>query len=184
MKTRAEIVFRLAPDIYYENSTMLEIYNAQSQQMGQYEDLIYRIFLNNYVNLADLEGIRRFEAIFNIIADEVNETIEFRRARILNQFAMLPPFTKIFLQQMFKNIFGEDMFIINIIYDEYRLEIDVQTNIEGLFEQTMKDVRQIIPANLILEKFIINPYTHRFLRDYYTHRQLEELDYRELSRYA
>ena len=184
MKNRAEIVFRLAPDIYNENDTMLEVYKVQAEQMGDYEDKIYRIFLNNYVKYADLEGIRRFEAIFHIIADEVNETIDFRRARIINKFATLPPFTKIFLEQMFANIFGEDMFIINIIYDDYRVEIDVQTEIEGLFNQTMQDVRQIIPANMELEKFMIMPYTHRYIRDYYTYRQLEELDYRELSRYA
>lgn len=184
MKNRAEIVFRLAPDIYNENDTMLTVYDVLGEQLNDYEDKIYRIFLNCYVKYADLEGIRRFEAIFNIIADEINESIEYRRARLINKFATLPPFTKIFLKQMFANIFGEDMFIINIVYDKYRVEIDVQTEIDGLFNETMKDVRQIIPANMELEKFMIMPYTHRYIRDYYTYRELEELDYRELSKYA
>ena len=184
MYNRAEIVFRLAPDIYNENENMLEIYNAQKLELGQYEDKIYRIFLNNYVKYADLEGIRRLEKIFNIIADEILDTIEYRRARLLNKFASLPPFTRIFLEQMFTNIFGEEMFIVNIYNDEYRVEIDIQTTIDGLFDRTMKDVRQIIPANMILEKFQIMPYTHRYIRDYYTHRQLEDLTFGELSKYA
>lgn len=185
MNNRAEIVFRLAPDIYNENETMLAIYDVQASQLSDYEDKIYRIFLNNYARYADIEGIRRFEAIFYIVADEVNESLEYRRARIINKLGMFPPFTRIFLEQFFTNIFGEEMFVIRLNYDEYRIEINVQTEIEGLFEQTMKDVRNIIlPANIILEKFIIRPYTHRFLNSYYTQRQLEELDYRELSKYA
>ena len=186
MNNRTGIVFRFAPDIYDEenNQTMLEIYRVQGTELNGYENIIYRIFLNNYIMLADIEGIRRFEAIYNIKADETTETIDFRRARLINKLATLPPFTKIFLEQMLNTIFGEDNVHIDIIYNEYRLQIMIDTDIENLFEETMKEIRQIIPANIILEEYQLTPYTHRYLNRYYTHQQMEQFDYNELSRYA
>ena len=184
MKNRTEIVFRLAPDIYNENENMLDIYNAQKTELGNYETIIYRIFLNNYIKYADIEGVRRMEAIFNIKANEATETLEYRKARLLNKFSFLPPFTKIFLQRLFINIFGEGNFLIIPYYDERRLEIDIEIDNERLINQTMKDVRQIIPANMILEKFLVIPYTHRYLRNHYTHRQMQTFTQGELSQYA
>lgn len=184
MNNRAEIVFRLAPDIYNENKNMLDIYEAQKTELGRYEAIIYRIFLNNYVKHADLEGVRRLEAIFYIKANEATETLEFRKARLLNKFAFLPPFTKIYLNRLLNNIFGEGNVIVFIYYDERRLEVDIENIDEILINQIIKEIRQIIPANMILEKYQVIPYTHRYLRNHYTHRQMQQFTQGELSQYA
>lgn len=184
MNNRAEIVFRLAPDIYNENENMLDVYGAQKIELGNYEAIIYRIFLNNYVKYADLEGVRRLEAIFYIKANEATETLEFRKARLLNKFAFLPPFTKIFLKRLLNNIFGEGNVEVFIYYDERRLEIDIENAEIKLINQTMKDIRQIIPANMILEKYQVMPYTHRYLRNHYTHEEMQQFTQGELSQYA
>ena len=101
-------VLRFAPDIYDNNETMLAIYNGQKSELNEYEAIIQRAFLNNFVKHCDVEGIRRFEAIFHIRADEINDSLEFRQARIINKFAQLPPYTEIFVKQLLANLFGEE----------------------------------------------------------------------------
>lgn len=177
-------IFRLAPDIYNENETMLEIYDRQRDSVDQYENLITRTFLNNFVESCDLNGIRRFEKIFGIIADEVNESFDFRKARIRNKFILQFAYTKIFLQQILEEIFGVDMYKLDIYENEYRVEANVETSIQNLVEQTFKDLREIIPANMIIEQLVATPYNHRFLRKHYTHADMQQFTQGELSQYV
>lgn len=177
-------IYRLAPDIYEENETMLEVYKQENLQIDEFELLITRVFLNNFVKTCNEEGIKRFEKIFKILADEINESLEYRKARIINKFTSQLPYTKIFLQQMLEGIFGDRMYEIDILNDVYKIKIDIETSIQGLFDQTFKDLREIIPANIIIEQLITQPYMHKYLRKYYTHENMKQFTYGELSQYA
>jgi len=180
-----KIVHRLAPDIYYDNKTMLAIYDAQADELGQYEDEIYQIFLNNLVSYCDLDGLRRFEALFFIQADEENESIEYRRERIRLKFAVRLPFTKISVKRMLEAAFGAGNVDFEPIYNEYKLRVGIDTPIDGLYEQTIKELRdEIIPANIILEAIQYEPYLHRYLKKHYNHGEMRQFTQGELSQYA
>lgn len=179
-----EKIFRAANDKYSGNLTMLAIYDAQLQELDSNSSLIYQAFLNNFVKYADIEGVRRFEAIFYIQADEEHETIELRKARIINKFAMQLPYTRIFVEQMLSTIFGEDNIEFDVNYPAYKVRVGIESNIDGLINETMKDLRNIIPANMIMEQIIYQPYMHQYLRRHYTHNQLAEFTHGVLSQYA
>lgn len=176
-------VLRFAPDIYEEedNKTMLAIYNAQSDEINGYEAIMYRIFLNNLVKYCNVEGIRRFEDIFYIKADEINDSLEFRQARVINKFNQLPPFTRIFVEQMLYDIFGEETTEFDVIYNDYGVEVLIESNITGLVAETFKDLRQIIPANMTIEQIVLYPYVHLYLKKYYTHEQMQSLTHGDLN---
>ena len=179
-------ILRFAPDIYEDenNVTMLAIYNAQSLELNNYENIISRVFLNNLVKYCNLEGIKRFEAIFYIQADEENDTLEFRKARVINKFNQLPPFTKIFVKQMLEIVFGSEKYEFDIYNDAYKVKVAIESDIEGLVSETFKDLRQIIPANMIIEQKVYFEYLHGYLKRHFTHAELSELTQGELSQYA
>ena len=179
-----EKIFRAANDKYNGNQTMLSVYDAQLQELDWNDRLIYQAFLNNFVKYCDIEGIRRFEAMFDIKADEVNDTMELRRARIINKFAFQLPYTKINVRQMLDNLFGAENVEFNIDYPNYRVDVGIETSIDELVMATLRDLRNIIPANMILETIIYMPYVHGYLRKHYTHRQMQEFTQRALSQYA
>lgn len=179
-----EKIFRAANDKYSGNLTMLAIYNAQLQELDGNSSLIYQAFLNNFVKYANIEGVRRFETIFYIQADEENESIELRKTRIINKFAMQLPYTRIFVEQMLSTIFGEDNIEFDVQYNQYKVRVGIETDIQGLVEETLKDLRNIIPANMIIETILYEPYMHRYLKRHYTHEQLAEFTQGELSQYA
>lgn len=180
----SEKILRYAPDIYNENETMLTIYKSQNEKIEEYEVLIVQAFFNNFVKTADIEGVRKFEKIFNILADEINETLEYRKSRLINKFASQLPYTKIFLDQMLKNIFGEGMYEVEILNKEYKVRIDIETQIDNLFETTMEELREIIPANMIIEQILTQLYMHKYLKKYFTHGAMRQFTYGELSQYA
>ncbi len=184
VESGSNLVYRFAPDIYSENETMLEIYERQNQQLDNTSSLVYQVFLNNYVKTCDLEGIRNFEKIFDIQADEKNDSMDLRKNRVLIKLSQHLPFTHIFVERMLVNIFGEDKTEFRVLNNEYKTQVDIETTIHGLVDETLKDLRQIIPANMIIEIILSEPYMHRYLAKYYTYGQLEEFTYGQLSQYA
>ena len=177
----SDTIFRFAPDIYEENSTMLAIYDAQSKEVNNYEAIINRVFLNNFVKHCNIEGIRRFEAIFHIQADEENDSLELRQARVINKFNQLPPFTKIFVKELLKNIFGEDSYEFDVYYNTYKTKILIESTIDGLVSETFKDLRQIIPANMTMEEIVYYPYVHGYLKRHYTHEEMQQFTHGDLN---
>lgn len=177
-------VFRYAPDVYINNEEMLEIYDVQNQEIEQIENYSLKNFLNNFLETCDVEGVRRFEKILDILADEILETLEFRKTRILNRLIQQPPYTKIFLENMLKGIFGKENVSLKVIENDYIIEVVIDTSIDGLYDDTLQELRKIIPANIVIKSLQIEPYTHMYLNKRYTHAQMEQFTQGELSQYA
>ena len=177
-------ILRFAPDIYENNETMLAIYNSQSTEVSNYKAIIQRVFLNNLVKYCNVEGIRKFENIFHIQADELNESLDLRKQRVINKFSQLPPFTRIFVEQKLINNFGEDNIEFDVFYNDYKVKVGIESNFDGIVSETLKDLRQIIPANIVIEQIIYFPYTHGYLKRHYTYEELTQLTQGELSQYA
>lgn len=180
----SEKVLRFAPDLYIDNKDMLAVYNAQANELKLFGENSQRAFLNNFVKRCDKNGIKRWEKIFNILADEINDSLEYRQARVLNKLLQQPPFTKIFLEQMLENLFGKDKYTLQILNNEYIIKIDIETNIDGLYEDTLINIRNIIPANMVLQTIQVEEYMHLYLNRHYTYGEMEALTYGELSKYA
>lgn len=179
-----EKVLRYAPDIYIDNDDMLAVYNGQKTEITIAGEKSYQAFLNNFVKSCDLEGIRRWEKIFNILADEINETLDFRKGRVINKLIQQPPYTKIFIEQMLEGIFGIGNYDVQIIYNDYIIKIYIETSIDGLYIDTFKNIQKMIPANMTIEAIQGEPYLHIYLQKKYTYGDIEQFTYGELSQYA
>ena len=177
-------ILRFAPNLYIDNEDMLAVYNAQNIELSELTKKTNIAFLNNFVKSSNLEGVRRWEKIFNILADEINESLDFRKARILNLLIQQPPYTKIYLEQMLESLFGADKYTLQILNNEYIIKIDIETDIDGLFEDTINNLRALIPANMGLQVIQVEKYMHLYLNRNYTHGEMEALTYGELSKYA
>ena len=140
------VIFRFAPDIYNENETMLQVYERQHGEINQYKNLILQTFLNNFVKKTDKNGIKRFEKIFGIQANEKEESLEFRQARVLNKFAYHLPYTRIFVMQMLEATFGKEYTVFEVVYDKYKVRVNIESEMKELIEETLKDLRNIVPA--------------------------------------
>lgn len=179
-----EKVLRFANELYSSNREMLTIYNVQSQEVFLLNNKTLQEFLNNFVLSCDLDGIRRWEKIFNILADELLETLEYRQKRVLNRLVQQPPYTKIYLERMLSGLFGEDYYALKILNNNYIIKVTIETQIDGLYKDTIETLRQLVPANMVIEALQLEQYMHMYLTKHFTHEQLENLTYGELSQYA
>ena len=181
----SNLVARYSQRALYDNNTEIQaIYNAQGEQILIISGGIDRSFYNNFIIKAGIDGIRRFEVLLGIIADEALEDIEFRRTRVLNRLGLHPPYTRLFLEQMLTSIFGAGNWEMEIDPVSLTFEVYVETADWQTYDMTMENIRNIIPANLGFISASVVPYTHVYLRRHYTHDEMSALTQGELSQFA
>jgi hypothetical protein len=169
---------------YAENQTMISIYEAQQAEVDKVFAFIKDINKNNFITTADIEGILAYEKILGISADEINDDLELRRLRVINKLALRTPFTRIFLEQMLETIFGHGNWTLEIDPVALTMFMYVITDSPQIYNQTVSDIGDIVPANIEFSHAGEVPYTHIYLNTHHTHESMEQFTFGELSQFA
>lgn len=139
-----------------------KIADAEVAELVRAEAQKDKILANQFVRTADIQGIEMFEELYNIVP-ESTDTLEFRRERILNRMALLPPFTERFLRQLLDRFIGENAYTLIVDYNNYIIYI----NYGSIDQDTEKEISIVIdkvkPSNMV---FITEPLlTYRLLQN-------------------
>ena len=96
--------------------------------------------------------------MLHIIADPVNETLEFRRQRVLNRLSMSPPFTTIFLRQRLDEILGVGQYVMLFgsdgvgpgeVIPPFTVIVESAVNNFQWYEELAITIGKIKPANIV-----------------------------------
>jgi len=180
----SDVVFRFTPKLYDENLDMQAVYTAQHIEAKKLFDALLSAYRDNFIVTASVGGIRRYEEILGIVPDERLDDLETRRKRVINKLAMNTPYTRLFLEQYLETVFGAGNWSLNIDDVNLILYIDIETESIQIYNQAVRDIGQIIPANLDYRPTGDVPFTHRYLGNRFTHEQMTQFTYGELSQYA
>lgn len=176
-----EYVKRFSPELLKDNKTMNAIYSVQLEEI---ENLLYELFTvfdNNFVSSLNLKGIQLWEKLLGLESNS-KLSVNLRHELILTKRRFRPPFTRQNLQVILESVWGKGNFVFEIFPDEYQLIIDIHTNEPEVYLKFQKYIRNLIPANMYVI-FAIQ-YTYLYLNRNKTYSQLEDINYKELSRYS
>lgn len=176
-----EYVKRFSPELLKDNKTMNAIYSVQLEEI---ENLLYELFTvfdNNFVSSLNLKGIQLWEKLLGLESNS-KLSVNLRHELILTKRRFRPPFTRQNLQVILESVWGKGNFIFEIFPEEYQLIIDIHTNEPEVYLKFQNYIRNLIPANMYVI-FAIQ-YTYLYLNRNKTYSQLEDIDYKELSRYS
>ncbi|HAG42966.1 MAG TPA: hypothetical protein DCL31_05795, partial [Clostridium sp.] len=85
-----------------------EIMETEDKEFELLEKGQRRILNENFIDTATEYGIKKYETLFKIRVDDLNESLDFRKLRIKNRKLDKVPFSYRFLDNKLKNLFGED----------------------------------------------------------------------------
>lgn len=110
---------------------------------------------NYFFQTMDINAVKQWEQIFNIIPDPSFETLEFRRIRVLNRISTRPPFTLGFLYQKLDELIGKDKWKVTVDYPNYTLYIESSAENQQYATEISYTINRIKPAHIV---FISKPY--------------------------
>lgn len=154
------------------------IMNAEEPEIQKLNDELEIVKDNMYVTSTNKDGIKRFEKMFGIVPS-LNDTLETRRARVMARYTTTATYTMHGLIERLNAICGVDNYTLNLIPDEYRIEIVFSLRAKDFMNTVESMMRDMIPANMIYEcKLQYN--MHEVLSKYPSY-ILEQLTHKELS---
>lgn len=112
-------------------------------------DAANRILYNEFIATADEYGISRFEKLLNIFPS-VEDTLESRRARVAARWFTSIPYTeKVFLEKLI-TLCGENNFTLTKVYENYRIELEVDLEFFGQVEELERIIDTMLPCNMVI----------------------------------
>lgn len=131
-----------------------ELDKTVSIEVDELRNKLQQIQLNQFIETANEEGLRRYEQLIGLSSDGDEQ---LRRFNILNKYNSTIPFTMVWLKNMLNTTLGKGDFLLDMNHSEYTLTIGIVASKEHLIPVLFKDLRKKIPCNLILNSITLTP---------------------------
>ena len=141
-------LLKLLPPWYRAVQEYQVICNAEGQQLQQLAEAALAVSGNFFFQTMDLSGIKMWEQIFYITPNPFTESVEFRRARVLNRISMRPPFTLGFLYQRLDELIGPGQWTVIVDYPNYALTIEAGAEDKSYWQELAYTIKHIKPAHI------------------------------------
>lgn len=149
-------LLELLPLWYREILDYQEICKTEQAQFELLAGEIRGVADNFFVQTMDGRAVSEWEKIFGIIPNPAVETLEFRRARILNRISTRPPFTLGFLYQKLDELIGPGQWTVTVDYPNYTLYIESSAENQSYASEVAYTIGKIKPAHIV---YVNTPYT-------------------------
>lgn len=110
---------------------------------------------NFYIQTADSQTILLYEGLFSIIPTP-EESLDFRRARILNRLSIQPPFSIRFLYEKLDQIIGVGKWSVTMDYSAHTLYVESAAENQAWANEVYITLNTIKPCHIL---YISRPFT-------------------------
>lgn len=148
-------LLELLPPWYRNILDYQEICQTEQEQFEALAEAIVSVADNFFFQTMDEGAVSQWEQIFRISADPAVETLDFRRARLLNRISTQPPFTLGFLHQKLDELIGPGLWKVTVDYSNYTLYIESSAENQQYATEVAFTVNRIKPAHIV---YVNTPY--------------------------
>ena len=167
--------------LYYLPDTVRDL--QEFQKLGEIEGIVLAeaamakdtVVNNQWILTAEKSGLLRLARMMGLHGAEVMEA-ERLREEILFRWNSRSPYTLFHLLDWLDSCLGRNNYIVKVYQEQYLLQLILGLHIKEKKTFLEKQLRKIIPANLILE-VELNANTYRKLQ-VMTHGQMKELKWK------
>lgn len=129
---------------------------------------------NQFISDIDIDGVKKWEKILNL-KPKLNLSLDERKFTILTKLNSELPYTIPMLKNKLKSLVGEGNFETFLYNNEYKLKVLLNLKAENSFNDVIKMLDEIVPANMIIECLL--KYYRYTLAKQYTYNQLSKNTY-------
>ena len=145
----------LLPPWYREILDYQVICKTEAQQFELLAQEIVAIADNFFFQTMDEGSVLQWEQILGIVANPSTETLDFRRARLINRISLRPPFTLGFLYQRLDELIGPGQWQVTVDYPNYALYIKSYAQDQSYATELSVTIGRIKPAHIV---YVNTPY--------------------------
>lgn len=137
------------PTVYNDITEVEQLCNAEQPIIDELNSELKLSYNREFVATTDETGVKLYEKLLNIKADNINETLDFRKQRIISRLSVAPPYTMQYLRQQLDFIIGKGKYKTYCDYNNYTLYIEAITSSKNWFVELKYLIARIKPANIL-----------------------------------
>lgn len=143
------------PEWFRDIAEFQQICQTETEQMQAAFSAMEAVQNNFFPQTMDENTTAQWETIFGITANPSTESLDFRRARILNRLSIRPPFTLGFLYQKLDELIGPNQWEVIVDYPNYTLYVKSSAQNQEYAIEVSYTINKIKPAHIV---FINQPF--------------------------
>ena len=139
----------LLPPWYREVLDYQELCRTETAQFEALADEIIGVSDNFFFQTMDEGAVSMWEQVFQIVPNPSTESLDFRRARVLNRITTRPPYTLGFLYQKLDELIGPGEWTVTVDYPNYTLYIESAAQNQNYATELAFTINRIKPAHIV-----------------------------------
>lgn len=143
------LVCRQIPTWFQDILEYQELCQTETEQFTAFLDSMQAVASNFFFQTMDVSAVSTWEQIFKIVPNPETETLDFRRARLINRISTKPPFTLGFLYRKLDEIIGPSQWTVDVDYPNYTLYIEASAQDKNYWSELAVTLNMIKPAHII-----------------------------------
>jgi len=124
-----------------------EILKAHGYSLDKLDETSEKVKDNNYIATCDEETIAYYEKLLGITY-RFGDTMEYRRARVLQKYNTIVPFSIEFLRDKLTELYGEDGYEMSVDSAACKLKIKVTSDCYGAIDLLYDLLWDVVPAHI------------------------------------
>ena len=137
------------PNLYDKNKEMHNIiYSEEEELENRLKPGIENSFKDTFAIVATEKGIEKFEKILGIKADKNEDTLTFRRERVISRLISSIPFTEKYLVNQLNAFLGVGNWTYTLDYNNYSLVIRSLRPGKEWYREILDFLDRTIPCNI------------------------------------
>lgn len=146
-RTDKNPLVNLLSPIYTDIKDIRAILDAAWSVVRTVDDLIILTLNNAFIQTCDVETLRKFEKICNIVSNE-NLSLELRRSQVLQVFAAVLPYTEPKLKELLNAVCGVGNWRLTKNINGYEMHVDIFESFTDIIETLQATFVTYIPAHI------------------------------------
>lgn len=122
---------------------------TETEQFTAFLNSMQAVASNFFFQTMDISAVSTWEQIFKIVPNPETETLDFRRARLINRISTKPPFTLGFLYRKLNEIIGPGQWTVDVDYPNYTLYIEASAADKNYWSELAVTLNTIKPAHIV-----------------------------------
>lgn len=142
-----DVLYDNLPDYFKNVKEFIQILKAHGYGLDELNENIRSIYNNLFIQTADSATLSYYENLLGISVSP-DDTIAYRRQRIIQQLSLVPRFDINWLKEKLNSLYGEDGYSLDINPEECVLSIEISSGSYNSMRLFYDFIWDVIPAHI------------------------------------
>ena len=141
---------------YYQNiKEFRELSNTVTLNWDKLDEALFGVDNDQFILTSSETAIAIREKDFGIRADSKNETLKFRKLRLLARMQESAPYVLEYLTKALSGLIGENNHQILLDVNQFEMEVAIEVEQTAYYNEVVRLVERIVPLNINLMTTIL-----------------------------